>query len=540
MNLPVESFFLMPDRVSSPDKLASQISSLLKIDFMHLKKLCSSNKKFEWIKRKVDKEPAEKVKALNFKEIGFLKETKRVYPLWPLASDLLGFISLDNQGLSGIEFQYDQILSGKNGKAYLIKDALGASYVIKQDLIHKPQAGESLILTIDIKMQEVLEEVLQQAIDSTHSKGASGILMNPQTGEIWAMAYKYPKANNENFSLRIKNRVICDNFEPGSTFKLITAAAALEEKLFNPEDLIYVEEGKFKIGKWTIHDISRPQDEYLTFREAIVHSSNVAVSKIGLRLGQEKLCNYIKLFGLGTPTGVDLPGESKGQLSHKVKWPEITTANIAMGQGISLNALQLVSVYAAVANRGILMQPYVVKAIVNDKNQIVKEFQPLPTRRVISEKTAATLVELLKGVVNSGTGRLAHLEGVSVAGKTGTAEKAKSGGGGYLKDEFISSFAGFFPAENPQIVGLITLDSPKGVYLGGKTAAPVFKKLASILISLPNTPLSQQLKLLFTAGTKSIPDNDSKKTPENKSKDSKPLKSVAFINFVHRISLRKG
>ncbi len=331
-------------------------------------------------------------------------------------------------------------------------------------------------------MQSIIEEELKKGIHLTQADGGSAIFMNPKTGEILAMA-----CYTEEDELPVKNRSISDNFEPGSTFKIITAAAALEEKILTPEDSIYAEKGKFRIGKRIIHDV-KPY-EWLTFKESVIFSSNIALAKIANMVGKEKLYKYAKDFGLGTETGVDLPGESKGFISPPKTWPDFVLSTIAFGQGISLTALQLICAYATVANDGVLMRPFVVKAILDVNGDSLRVFHPTTVRRVISSKTAFTLIDFLKGVVSYGSGQKAKMEGLDIGGKTGTAQKAKLNGRGYEKGKYIASFVGFFPADDPQMVGLITLDNPKTRHLGGLTAAPVFKNTTLRILALTGEPI---------------------------------------------------
>ena len=299
--------------------------------------------------------------------------------------------------------------------------------------------------------------------------------------------------------------MISDCFEPGSTFKLITAAAALEAKLFTPEDTIFAENGKFKVGRKIIHDVH--PNGWLTFKECVMYSSNIALGKIALRVGKEKIYDCARNFGVGTKTGIALPGEASGFIpSVKNRWPDVALANIGFGQGVSLTALQIACAYSAVANGGILMKPYVVKAVLDEKGDTLSTFSPVPVRRVLSENTADLLVDFLKGVVTSGSGKKAKVEGLEIGGKTGTAQKAKPGGGGYEENSYIASFIGFFPADDPQMVGLITLDSPKSAHLGGSTAAPVFKNATQRIVALTGENiLTRVAKNVLSAGRQKAP-----------------------------------
>ncbi len=481
VNLPVESFFAIPESVKNVNLVARTFAGSSNSTFKKLKYHLKTDSNFVWLKRRVEEKESQKIKSRldegRLEGIWVLNETKRYYLNGKLARDVLGFTDVDNKGLAGVEFRYNQQLSGKDGEAIFQRDGHKNSYQITEYPIQKPESGKNIGLTIDIELQSIIEEELKKGIRLTQADGGSAVFIDPQTGEILAMVYCGDK--NE---LPVKNRTISDNFEPGSTFKIVTAASALEEKILTPEDSIYAEKGKFKIGKRIIHDI-KPY-EWLTFKESVIFSSNIALAKIANMVGKEKIYKYVRDFGFGTKTGIDLPGESRGFISSPDGWSDFVLSTIAFGQGISLTALQLVCAYASVANDGILMKPFVVKSILDENGDTLKVIHPTRVRRVISSETASSLVDFLKGVVSYGTGQKAKMEGLAIGGKTGTAQKAKLGGGGYENNNYIASFVGFFPADDPKMVGLITLDNPKTEHLGGQTAAPVFKNTALRILSL--------------------------------------------------------
>ena len=478
INLPVESFFAIPESVSNTDLVVKTFVPPSDPKVIQIKQDLASRKNFVWLKRKVEKEESEKLKQKNVEGVWAKYETKRYYMYGNMAEDMMGFVDIDNKGLAGLEYQYDQFLRGQEGDGIFQRDGHQNYYQTAEFPIQKPENGKSLILTIDIELQSIVEQELKKGIELTGADGGYAIFMQPRTGEILAMAYC-----GDNEKLPVKNRAISDCFEPGSTFKLITAAAALEEKLFRPEDKIFAENGKFKLGSKIIHDVH--PNGWLTFKECVMFSSNIALGKTALKVGKERMYQYAKKFGVGIKTGIDLPGESSGFIpSAKNRWPDIALANIGFGQGVSLTALQIACAYSAVANGGILMKPYVVKTILDENGDTLREFTPVTVRRVINENTARLLVDFLKGVVTTGSGKKAKVEGLEIGGKTGTAQKAKPGGGGYEENSYLASFIGFFPADDPQMVGLITLDSPKTIHLGGSTAAPVFKNATERIVSL--------------------------------------------------------
>jgi cell division protein FtsI (penicillin-binding protein 3) len=483
-NLPTESFFALAESVTNIHKVATKFSQLTGASYVDLQARLSKPKGFVWLKREIEDNLSRNIHALKLKGVYSQHETKRYYPFGNLGKCFLGFTDVDNKGLGGVEFFYNELLSGKNGKGLFQRDALGNCFEMEENPLVKPQSGKSLVLTIDMELQTIIEEELKKGIEEFKAEGGTSLFLDPQTGEVLAMAYCYPNRDSE--SVEIKNRVIADNFEPGSTFKIVTAAAALETGLKKPTDVIYAEMGKYKFGKFKIRDVHPYKN--LSFAEGMIFSSNIVMAKLGMQLGNQMLSKYARKFGFGSKTGVGLPGESPGQVSPPGKWPEITEANFAIGQGVAVTALQLVCAYAAVANAGKMMKPYLIKAILDENESVIEEFQPEFARQAILPQTARTLKEFLKGVVAYGTGMTTKIEGISLAGKTGTAQKPKENSRGYEEDKYISSFIGFFPTENPIMVGLVILDSPKGQHFGAITAGPVFKSIVEKIISKQKTP----------------------------------------------------
>jgi cell division protein FtsI (penicillin-binding protein 3) len=486
LNLPVESFFAIPESVKNVNLVASTSFASSGPALKKLVHSLKTDRNFVWLKRKVEKKESESIKSKladgKVEGVWALSETKRYYLNGKVGKEILGFTNIDNKGLAGVEFQCDQELSGKDGETIFQRDGHRNSYQLTEYPIQKPESGKNIGLTMDIELQSIIEEELKKGISLTQADGGSAVFMDPETGEILAMAY-LGKVDE----LPIKNRIVSDNFEPGSTFKIVASASALEEKILAPEDLIYAYEGKFKIGNKIIHDV-KPYG-WLTFRESVIFSSNIALAQIARKVGKEKIYRYARDFGFGAKTGIDLPGESKGSiLSPLERWPDLVLATIGFGQGISVTALQLICAYAAIANDGILMKPFVVKAIMNENGDTIKTFHPTPVRRVVSSETASTLIEFLKGVVSVGSGQKAKIEGLTIGGKTGTAQKADPNERRYEENEYIASFVGFFPADDPKMVGLITLDNPKTAHLGGQTAAPIFKNTTVRILARAGEP----------------------------------------------------
>jgi len=491
-NIPAESFYAVPDSITNPRAVAARFSSFFDKDFDFLYRNLQGHRKFFWMARSTETPQAEQVKSWGFNGIYSREEMKRAYPLEELAGDLIGLTDVDNRGISGLELYFDSLLAGQDGSEILQKDALGVAYELQESGWKEAQPGQSLCLTLDAGLQWILESRLKEGILNTKSRSGFGILMNPRSGEILALA----NLSNPNYDYDDKSgrlRPITDQFEPGSTIKAFVAAAALEEKIKNPDDVLYAEMGKWHtgVGKRIIQDIH----EYgnLSFKEAVAYSSNIALAKTGLAVGPEKLYKFLREFGFGFKTGIELPGEAAGKLQPQENWSRITVISNSIGYGISVSALQLATAYSAIANGGILVKPHLVKAITDADGELIKETVPQPLRRVISEETARTLREFLQMAVDTGTALPAKLEGVALAGKTGTAKKIKEGAKGYT-DEYLSSFVGFFPTEEPRYLGFIALDSPKGMHYGGQTAAPVFKEIVRDILSLPSTPTLELIK----------------------------------------------
>ena len=476
-NLPTYSFFSFAESLGAPRFLSQTIfrGKLSERDIGEKRK----RKGFVWLLRDVEKEEAENIQKRKPRGVYVTPEDRRAYPYYPLGVDWLGFVDVDGRGQAGLELFYESYLRGDSTRLPLVRDARGHSYLV-EDEKPRPKSGASLVTTIDFRMQSVLEEELAQALEKSKAAGAYGLFMDPKTGEIWAMAARLANHPDPRAS-RQKNRLIADIYEPGSTFKLVTAAAALEARKFSAKSPIYCEKGDYKIGRRAIHDVHRY--EWLTFEDAVVKSSNIALAKIGLAIGGPAFYATAKKFGFGEKTGVDLPGEGRGQLPSEKSLKEIRLATSSYGYGVAVTALQLVCAYSAVANDGVRMKPYLVKEVRDEKGSLVWQRLPEVAGRAVSKETAALLGRFLCGVVDSGTGQAAKVEGVSVAGKTGTSKKPDPVTRRYLPGRYMASFVGFFPVEAPRVAGLIALDEPKGAYYGGEVAAPVFRRVAEKILT---------------------------------------------------------
>ncbi|MEA3329004.1 MAG: penicillin-binding transpeptidase domain-containing protein [Candidatus Omnitrophota bacterium] len=485
ISLKVYSAWANPRLIKDKTRAADRVSDILDLDSSLVLERLNKNKSFVWLKRMISEPELNGLNDSQIKGVYLLAESKRFYPKGKLASHLLGFCGLDGYGLEGVELSYDNFLRGAVGWRYTLQDGRGKEITTMEKELMPTINGRNLILTIDEIIQYIAEEELLQAVDKWKAVSGTIIIMEPSTGKILALA-NYPTFNPNFFSNTKprfwRNRAITDCFEPGSTFKIVTASAALEEGLLNLDDKFYCEEGAYKIGKRILHDY-HPYG-WLTFKEVIVKSSNIGTVKVAREvLGGERLQRYIKRFGFGEKTGIDLPGEIVGIAKDPSQWSGTTLSAIPIGQEIAVTALQLASAVSCIANGGLLIKPRVVGEIRDEDFKVVRSFKPEVIRRLLSEKVAAQMRSILKGVVEKGTGRLAGLNGYTAAGKTGTAQKARLDGKGYFRRKFVASFIGFAPVREPAISVVVILDEPRPVHFGGVVCAPVFKKVAEKILS---------------------------------------------------------
>jgi cell division protein FtsI (penicillin-binding protein 3) len=412
-------------------------------------------------------------------------ESKRSYPNGFLASHIIGFAGLDNVGLEDTEAYYDRYMRGQAGWAVFLRDARQKRLDLWDKMV-LPKDGYNVVLTIDEVIQYIAERELDKAYEKYHARGASIIVMDPHTGAILALANRPTYDLNEHSGAsgdQIRNRAICDLFEPGSVFKIVTASAALEEKKVNEEDKIFCENGEYKVANHILHD-HQPHG-WLTFKEVIEESSNIGTTKVAQTLGPEVIYRYARLFGFGSKLGIDLPGEISGALKEPRAWSKTSIGAVPIGQEVGVTALQLASAISVIANGGQLMKPYIVEEVRDKYGMTIKNFSPTLIRKVISLDTALRVKKILTGAVEEGTGKLAKMASFTAAGKTGTAQKLEPNGA-YSHDKFVASFIGFAPAEDPQVAIVITVDEPHPYYFGGVVAAPVFKNVAEDAIKYLN------------------------------------------------------
>ncbi|MCK4994221.1 MAG: penicillin-binding protein [Candidatus Omnitrophica bacterium] len=497
LSLKVPSIYAVPRAIINKEEIAAKLSSVLALDYTEVFDKLNRDKAFIWIKRQVTDTDAEKIKALKLFGVDITKESKRYYPNNHLAAHIVGFAGMDELGLEGVELKYNSYLKGESGKRSLLRDAKQRMLPAFEYEYVPAVNGYNIVLTIDEVMQHIVEDVLDKNMEKNNALFASIVVMNPQNGEIYALASR-PSFDLNNFSKAShsnrRNRVISDYFEPGSTFKVITASAALEENIVKTDDIFFCENGEYKISRHTLHD-HKPHGN-LTFVEVIEKSSNIGAVKIAQKMGEKILFEYVKKFGFGQKTGIDLLGETQGVIRPLENWSKLSIAAIPMGHEIGVTTLQMARAMSAVINGGYLVKPYVVSRIVDSNNEIIKSFENASRFRVISEKTSKTMREILKGVVEKGTGRRAKIKGYSVGGKTGTAQKIDATGS-YSHDKYVASFIGFTPIEDPKLVIAVVFDEPHPFYYGGLVSGPVFKEIAEKILKYMNVTKTKELKTVY-------------------------------------------
>ena len=481
------SFFAHPDQVEEPEAVAAHFAPLDAKRAQRLERQLRGDGPFVYLARQLDGGALARAESRSFAGVFRHSETKRHYPQGRLAGQLLGYTNIDNKGSEGVELAFEELMRGTKGTALVAVDALGKQVPGSRRERQKAEDGDSVVLTIDAVYQDILEQELERAIQNSEAEGGMGIISDPRTGEILAMANLPLYDPNRPASVEAKwrrNRAVTDPYEPGSTFKVVAAAAVIEEGLGNFGELIFCEEGSLKLDNGDLIRDIHPHG-LLSFGEVMEKSSNIGTIKIARRLSRARFYEYIRRFGFAGRTGIGLPGESTGLLEEVGKWSDRSQETIAIGQEISVTGLQLVRAFGVIANDGQLMEPHIVKGILHGDGQVEERARLNSVRQVISAGTAERVRKMLTGVVANGTGKRAQIEGVAVAGKTGTAQQASRNGGGYDPDRNIVSFVGFLPAEDPELLCLIVVDNPLRDRWGGHTAAPAFKRVMERILYLP-------------------------------------------------------
>ena len=498
MSIKVDSAFAIPNEIKDKQLAAQLLSGVLGIPADLVESRLDSSQNFVWIERKLTPEKSEAITALNLEGVYTQAENKRFYPKADLASHVLGFVDVDEKGLGGIEYALDSQIRGKSEKIVMMADAHQKWFDGGEA---RRDRGANVVLTLDEKIQYIAERELAAAINKTHALAGTVVVMNPNNGELLAVANWPtfdPNAASAGTPAEFRmNRAVSALYEPGSTFKLITLAAAFDQGITNPDEVFDCENGATYVAGHKIHDHKR--FGLLTVADILAQSSDVGAIKIAERLGAPKFYDYIRAFGFGTPTGVDLPGESRGLLRPLANWSPISIGAISMGQEVGVTPLQLISAVSAIANGGMLYKPHIVAEVRRGETVLPGEglLGASEPRRVIQPETAATLRRLMEGVVLNGTGTRARLDGWTSAGKTGSAQKIDPNTGRYSPTQLIASFTGFAPINNPAVAILVSLDSPVGLHEGGMVAAPVFKRVAEQVLPYlevsPDVPVNERL-----------------------------------------------
>lgn len=483
ISVEVDSVFANPRQLRAsgvdPRTAARRIASVLGIDPRRIEKRLKSDRYFVWIKRRVSPEAAAVIRKLDIPGLQLTTEPRRFYPNRHLAAHLIGFSDVDGRGIEGLELAHENLLRGSDRRVEAVRDRSGRVIFSEELLDDRKTQGHNLVLTIDKTIQHIAERELALAIKTFEARGGSVVVMNPATGELLAVA-NYPPFNpNEPGAAPIahrRNRAVTDRFEPGSTVKPFTVAAALSAKTLRADEAIDCGNGALRIANVTIHDAHPYED--LAPTQILAYSSNVGTAKIAATLGRKRLYRALRRFGFGEPTGLNLPGETGGILRHYRNWYEIDTATVAFGQGMSATNVQMATAMSVIANGGELMRPMLVREVTDGHGRVVEQMHSQVRRRVVPRRVARLVGDMLTAVTErGGTAVEAAIDGYLVAGKTGTAQKADYLKGGYAKDKWLASFAGFVPADDPQLVVSVVVDEPTIAHYGGTVAAPVFRRI---------------------------------------------------------------
>jgi len=473
--------YLVPNHIDDVDRFVERFTEVVPYDPDRLRRKLAAGGWYVRLLRGESRETVKRLEEAGLDGVGVETYHVRHYPHGDLAATVLGGVDVDNRGIEGVELYYEDALSGRPGYAIHQRDALGREYPNLAYPLEPPVHGNDVYLTLDVELQEIVQGALDAALERTRAKGGSVVVVDPRTGEVLAMADRRPEGGQAGSH---RNGAVVDQFEPGSTFKIVTLAGLYEEGLAAPADSVFCEDGQWRTDGRTLTDV-HPYG-WLTVERVIAESSNICAAKLGTRLGNARTYEYARRFGFGLPTGLDFPGEPRGLLKRPEAWSSLTPASMAMGYEVMVTSLQMAMAYAAIANGGELMRPYIGRRIVTPGGEVVYEATPQRIRRVVEPATAELVTRALVGVVEAGTARSARLELIPVAGKTGTA--LKTGEGGYERGRYTSSFAGFSPAREARYAVYVRIDEPIGAYYGGAVAAPVFRE------AMESTLLTETLK----------------------------------------------
>ena len=487
MSVEVDSVFAVPTEVYDPVQTASLLSKVLNLDAQTLANRIKNGHNFVFLKRKIDDQTANRVRELNLHGVYLMKEPQRFYPKRELAAQVIGFLGVDDVGLGGLEREFDDDLHGIPGQETISVDARRKLFA---NVEKPPDPGQNLVLTIDETIQYIVEKELDQGMEDTKAIAGTVVVENPRTGEILALANRPTFNPNVFYSVpaeALKNRAVTDIYEPGSVFKIVTYSAALDQHLITPDDKVDCQHGSIDVFGMKIHD--HESLGVITMSEALAHSSDVAAIKVGMKLGEDRLYHYIHAYGFGQQTGIELPAETRGMAKPVSRWSKVSIGAISMGQEIGVTPLQTISLVSTIANDGMYTPPRIVAGeLPPDSKALPVVYHPAQQHRVISTMTAAQMKKMLEGVVLFGTARRAILDGYTVAGKTGTAQRVDPNTGVYSKTKYVASFIGFSPVNTPAITIAVILDSPAGLHQGGQVCAPVFKRIAEQVLEYLRVP----------------------------------------------------
>jgi cell division protein FtsI (penicillin-binding protein 3) len=493
MSVMVDSVFAVPSEVPDQGMTASILGRVLKTDSNEILARIKSQRNFAWIARKIDTETSARIRAMNLKGIYFQQEPKRFYPKRELSAQVLGYVGLDDEGLAGIERNFDEQLRGTPGKMVVSLDARRKSL---GSIEKQPDPGENVVLTVDEKIQYIVETELDQAMEDTHAVAATVVVQNPKTGEILALANRptfNPNRSREITPAAMKDRAVSDIYEPGSVFKTVTYSSVLEDQLAKSDEIVDCNPGYILVGGIRIRDAHHVG--IVPLNKAYAESSDVAAVKMGLRLGPDRFYKYIRDYGFGQQTGIELPGETKGLVKPPSRWSAASIGAMSIGQEVGVTPLQLISMVSSIANDGTYTPPRIVAGVTPPSNQYQQVvFRPAQQHRVVSPMTSAMMRKFMEEVVLFGTGRRAILNGYTSAGKTGTAQKVDPATGRYSKTDYVATFVGFAPVNNAALTILVSIDTPKGLHQGGQVSAPVFNRIAQKVLAYLNVPHDAEIK----------------------------------------------
>lgn len=510
INVETQSIYANAKEIEDPEGFSRKLSKYLDLSQEAILGKINKKKSFVWIKRLAEPDTIAKLKSEDFADLGFIEEPKRVYPNGTLLGQVLGFTNIDSRGIEGIEFKYDELLTGKPGKISVKKDARGRKIMSTPYFLEPSISGYDLVLTVDSQIQHIVEKELKEGVENANADRGMALMMNTETGAIMAMAsYPFfdPNSYKDFGSETRRNLPIWFSFEPGSTMKVFILASAMEENKVNPDTEFDCENGRRKFGPAIIRDV-HPYG-ILTVSQILEKSSNICAAKIGETLGRDKLYDRLSSFGFGRQTGIDLSGESSGMMTKSSRWGPVELATISFGQGIAVTAIQIAAGLSAIANGGYLVKPYIVEQIISPTGKEVTKNKPEIVGNVISYDTSKNISEMMEKVVESGTGKKAAMSGYGVAGKTGTAQVPNPNTGGYYGNRYMSSFVGFGPTDDPKVTLVVIVENPKRGSYGGTVAAPIFKGIVEKVLFYLGIPPRAEF-----VGTRVMPDLQGKSLRE--------------------------